>query len=281
MGQMSDSSKEDAQNKCLQIFMHLSKYNKEDNTFYIYQQAILTLFRQIGVVSDQLIKISEIDLLFKKVNPNSKRYTSKQFLDLISHTAHRIDSDIFNKNPKAFVLFIIKKFFEPYANEIALSTEVNDHSLGGSIKVLEDIIENYVIDYKLISMINNIYFALKEVYLSYFFYENGEYTDYDKIKDHSLKDLFSFCADFELMPYLINIDQLVIYWNLLLNADATKLTNNQNNPELIEEKKDFGAVFKFSLFSTLIVHLSIFTYNKHTHNSNSSSNTDIGKKILI
>jgi len=279
-------NKEEISNLCTKVFMYMAKFSKEHSTFLLSQQHLLKILKEVGIIN-KLISFPQFDIIAKKVNPNSNKYDLKSFKVFLAHIANQINPSEFTKNSKLYILQFIYKYFSYYGEKIErndkntygyadnniLST-MNLNNLNGStnMKVFGNFLIYYKMGHKLILFINHIYSAIKEIYHSYFIYEIGHYEDYEKIKENSLKNLFSFCTDFEIFPYMIKRDQIVIYWNYLININFTNLTNNEKYTEIIDEKKDLGTVFKLSKFCTMIVHLSKFTYSK-----NNIINNDTGK----
>ena len=86
--------------------------------------------------------------------------------------------------------------------------------------------------------VNSIYSTLREVYIAYFFYEvNGGKEE--KTLQGSLKNYLDFNKDFGITPYLLNINQIVCYWNQVNNKDIT----NKNFFPIYDEKRELGKIF--------------------------------------
>ena len=154
-----------------------------------------------------------------------------------------------------FLIPFAKYIEEEQHDEVSSSTLVN--------KLLNNLLTKYEVDYKVVSMINNIYYALREIYIHYFHYEINNYKDNKKVENGSYESLITFCKEFEILPYLISGYQLTCYYKLAIKLDPRNLTNNTSNPELIEVKKDIGTCYVFSKFCLAIVHFAVSYYNKN------------------
>jgi len=203
---------------------------------------------------------------------------------LIIILSQKIDPENFKKDPKNQVLSIIKTFFEPYAKYIegkntsdsnaSLDTSFNNVYVHNSI---ENFVNNFEYDSKIISIINNVYPGLKEIYLIYFATELKQ-NSLEKIKQESFHELVQFCKDFEIVPYFCSINHVMVYWNLIIKMSPSEITNSKEFPELIESKFDLGQVFNLSKFAAMIIYLSILSYYKYNL---TQSNTPNSERLVI
>ncbi len=235
------------------------------------------------------MKSSDIDILAKKINPNVLKFTEKNFLDLIVMIAARIYPKEYTKNAKNTVDNLISTFFEPFSRHI----EDKDIDLANAIKMpyvhrsLDILISKFVIDYKLTALLNNVIFAVNEIYKNYFLLESLSSRNYSKIVENSQKSLLQFCKDFEILPFMINQEQLVIYFDLIIKTEIKNLTNTELNPKsnerhdnyIIEPKKDSGTVFTLSRFCISLIHFSIFSFSKN--NQLNLNNINDAEKFLL
>ena len=119
-------------------------------------------------------------------------------------------------------------------------------------KSLELLINKSTIDYKLIALVNNILFSVKEIYKNYFSLENQNIKDYQKVLTNSQNNLISFCKDFQILPYMISQEQLVIYFNLIVKIDIKNLTNDfYEDEENGNKNENFVFQWFFEHFSFL------------------------------
>lgn len=282
-------TREEVIKKCSNIFYNFSKFDKKDKKFYINITNIKKVFKKINLIDEKTLKSSDIDILTKKINPNINKFNEKNFLDLIVMIAARVYPKEYKKNPKSTVDNLISNFFEPFSNHIddqniGLQEAIRTPYLHRSLDLL---ISKFVIDYKLIALLNNVLFAVKEIYKNYFTLENITSKNYDKICDSSQNHLISFCKDFQILPFMISQDQLVIYYDLIIKSDINKLTNNLKNPNegesyesfIIDPKKDMGTVYTLSRFCTSLIHFSIFSFKKN--NELNLNNINDAEKFLL
>lgn len=295
----SNFTRQEVIEKCSSIFYNFSKCDKKDKNFYINSSNIKKIFKIVNLIDDKTLKNSDIDLLIKKINPNINKLTEKNFLDLIVLIAARIYPKDYKKNPKNTIDNLISTFFEPFSKHI----DDKDVDLNDALKMpymhksLEILIEKFSIDYKLIALTNNILYAIREIYKNYFSLENQSMKDYNKILSVSQNNLYEFCKDFQILPYMISQEQLIIYFNLIIKVDTKNLTNNaneninQNNEGdenlnanknenlIIDAKKDLGTVFTLSRFCVSLIHFSIFSY--HKNNQMNLNNINDSEKFLL
>ena len=132
----------------------------------------------------------------------------------------------------------------------------------------------FEIDSNLIILINSIYTALREVYTAYFVFELNGGKD---ILQGSFTNYLEFNKDFGICPYLMNMNQIVCYWNYVNNLD----NNNKKNIEpIFEVKRELGKTFTLSKFSQMIVHFGLMTFGKINQSLNSQF-TDIEKLLFF
>jgi hypothetical protein len=287
----SNFTRQEVIDRCSSIFYNFSKCDKNDKNFYINSSNIKKIFKIVNLIDDKTLKSSDIDLLIKKINPNVNKLTEKNFLDLIVSIAARIYPKDYKKNPKNTIDNLISTFLEPFSKHI----DDKNIDLNDAIKMpfihrsLELLINKFLIDYKLIALVNNILYSIKEIYKNYFSLENHNIKDYQKILSNSQNDLIEFCKDFQISPYMISQEQLVIYFNLIVKIDIKNLTNNnlfdgeeignKNENYIIDPKKDMGTVFTLSRLCASLIHFSIFSYSKN--NQMNLNNINDSEKFLL
>ena len=261
-----DINKEDLIANLRKIFFNFGRFQQNENEFLLPYQGVLKIIKAINIIDDKYVKLSDIDIIFKKVNPSSKKLNEKQFFDFFVFLASKVDPAFFKQDQKGCINNVFRLFFEPfitYIDEKRVSMEEVNSGVF-IFKGIETFLSEYEFDYKIASIINNIYFALKEIYLVYFHYELNSYTNIYKIIEGSTKSLIEFVKDFELVPYSMNMNQIVVYYNLIINQ-----LNNEHSLKqlstLIEPKKDLGSVFTFSRFAMMIIHFSEITFAKFNH----------------
>lgn len=289
---MNDSAnnytREEVIQKCSNIFFNFSKLDKKDKQFYINITNIKKIFKTVNLIDDKSLRSSDIDILIKKINSNKTKFSEKNFLDLIVMIAARIYPKDYTKNPKNTVDNLILTFFEPFSKHIEEEIDLAEAlKMPYMHRSLDLLISKFVIDYKLIALLNNVLFAVKEIYKNYFNMESIASKNYAKIAENSQANLIQFCKDFEIMPFMLNQDQLVIYFDLIAKVDIKNLTNSHLNPNpqesyenfVVEPKKDLGTVFTLSRFCTSLIHFSIFSFSKN--NQLNLGNINDAEKFLL
>ena len=69
--------------------------------------------------------------------------------------------------------------------------------------------------------------------------------------------MIKFCQIYEIMPIIISLDKLAIYYNLITRINIEDITNNSEIKNIVEPQKDVGIFFKLSKFISLIFHFSV------------------------
>jgi len=282
-------TREEVIHKCSNIFLNFSKFDKKEKQFFINTTNVKKVFKTVNLIDEKSLKSSDIDILIKKINPNVTKFNERNFLDLIVMITARIYPKDYAKNPKNTVDNLISTFFEPFSKHI----EDKDVNLTEALKMpyvhrsLDLLITKFVIDYKLVALLNNVLFAIKEIYKNYFNMESMSSKNYAKITEISQANLIQFCKDFEIVPFMMNQEQLVIYFDLIIKKEIINLTNSHQNLNsnenyenyIIEPKKDLGTVFTLSRFCTSLIHFSIFSFSKN--NQMNLSNINEEEKFLL
>jgi len=242
-------SKDEMKNKCMKIFINFSSFSKKDKDYFLSQQSLIKILKGVNLIDERTLKMTDIDILFKKTTSFGTRLNINQFLDFIVLLTQKIDPSMYREDAKSAVTQFIKNFFEPFAKYLdkksgeenkPMNISSNNIMIQNSI---EQIIDNFQCDGKVYELINSVYFALKEIYMSYFHVELKP-LEVEKMLPISFQGLLDFCKDFEISNYL-------------------------------EEKKDMGTVFTLSKFAALLIYFSILTFNKYKLNSTAISTAEI------
>ena len=264
--------------KCFKIFDNFAKFSKEEGQFYLSHQSLIKILRYINVVNPKLLKLSDVDMILKKVC-NGTKLNKNQFLDFIVQTSMKLDPQNFSSFPRETTINIIRTFFEPFVYYIEQQNcSIDDPNAPQSHLYLQQSIisflSKYDMDTKMVTLLNSIYTALREIYSAYFYYEINSVKQ-DVISEGSFMNYIEFTKDFEICPYLLNMNQIVCYWNYVNNIDS-----NYKNLALFEEKRDLGKFFSLSKFSCMIVHFGLMTFGKNHQPLNSQYN-DIEKMLFF
>ena len=76
-----EESSEDIKEKVCKIFNNFAKFSKDENKFVLSNQALIKILRFVNMLDDKHLKLSDIDLILKKVSPKSVRLDQDSFLE--------------------------------------------------------------------------------------------------------------------------------------------------------------------------------------------------------
>ena len=265
--------------KVQKIFNNFAKYSNEELDFILSQQALIKILRYMNILNDKDIKLCDIDVILKKVCIRATKLNQEQFLDFVAQLSFKLDPMNFTSNPKETILNIVQVFFDPFIEFLEQQNfSVDDLNNSNSLQLVQlsipNFIEKFEIDQRMITLISSIYSGIKEVYQLYFHYENNDYILYEQILKQSLNSYIEFCKHYEIYPYLLNMNQIVCYWNYV------NCTNNPNKKiTIFEGKKDLGKVFTLNKFAVMLIHFSVMTFSKI--NNASQNLAEFGKPYLI
>ena len=241
------------------IFLNISTYNEKDNCYYINQKDINKIINNIYKedINKNFIKINgEIDILFKKLNPNSNKLNEQQFFSFMIKIPQKIYPDF--KNEKILTINnFLSLFFDYYYNCYNSNNNINKNlDLNLPYKSIE-IISEYKPNIEQLELIKEIFSTLKEIYIKYFSNELNEKNIITSQK--SLQNLIIFSKDFEIIPFLITQSQLGSYYNLICVDNS----NKNKIPEILKKSVNIGINFTLNHFILMIIQLSILSYFKN------------------
>ena len=137
-------------------------------------------------------------------------------------------------------------------------------------QTLETIIDNYDASFHISCLLKSIYNSLKSIYIAFF---ENELQRNSVNLEQSFKNYIQFIKDFEITPYLLNNNQVAIYWKIM-NKSGKKIQ------KIFDEKNEIGKHFTFTKFTLMILHFSTIGFNKINQNYYQNF-TNQGKKNLI
>ena len=262
----------DIKQKCTNIFFNYAKYSTELKEFFVSNQTIINLLKTLGIYN--LIQKSELDLILNKVSSNtSQKITIVEFMNFLILLTKKLYPVDYNEDQVSTMVFVIKQYFEPLSkyienkqfNQKTISS-LDTHNIAPSNNVFhQKIFENVLktMDNREILIIRDILPGIGTIYSAYFNDEMQKVKNKDRIFFGSLNNLIEFTKDFELTPYLFGVNQLVTYWNYIVNIKKEDITNNKEYKLLIEPKYEKGELLTLSKFCALILHLGVMYYNKN------------------
>ena len=293
------------------VFFNFGQFQVKENEFFISFQGVNKILKTIGIIEQGILKPTEVDILLKKINSKSPRFNEKQFLDFLVLVAEKSAPELFKKSRKLAIEAVYRDFIYPLCKEIDLKV-VSAEEMNSGVYLFKAI-EDFVMEYKFSDfhfiILNDIVGTLYEIYKAYFYYENNLFNDINKILEGSLKDLIIFAREFEIVPYKLSYNQLVIYYNIIISkilmrekeneafSQTFQSENNRENNikfknEVLEtrednkserfrkknlqlisfskEKIEGGKLFKFKYFLEMIIHLSEISFSRLAYSSYSN-----------
>ena len=73
--------------------------------------------------------------------------------------------------------------------------------------------------------------------------------------------LTQFSKEFEIFPYLLNINQLACYWKIIFKSET-----NKNFAEVFDTKRNLGKFYTLSKFALTLIHFAIIVFYKINQN---------------
>ena len=194
-GNVKTLTRAEIKEKIQKIFLNLAKFSNVDNQYYISQLTVNKILKESTLVPENPILIGEIDILFKKINPNANRLNCDQFLNFLVKLVQKMFPNEFKKDNVKTVNAFLNDFFDNYDTIINKDDNIN---LSLPYQTIETIIQ-YEPDQKQKMVISKLIPTLNEIYIKYFSFELEKNKSLAK---KSLQNLISFTRDFEIFPYI-------------------------------------------------------------------------------
>lgn len=253
----------------LSIFLNYSKFSKEEFQFLLQCHSLIKILKAAKIMdefnnSNTLLKSQEFDLLYKKVNHNSKNINVNQFNNFLVILANKLFQNEFEADAKLCISSFIMEFFNPL-NEL-IQQEVLDNP-DNEIFIHQSTLNKFSeiqFDNQIIYIINSVLPGLKTLYTNFFELEISKIKDVEKLYKDSLSQIIKFCQVYEIMPFIISLDKLAIYFNLINRMNVEDITNNAEIKLIIEPQKEFGVLFTLSKFISLLYHFSVLSFDKYS-----------------
>ena len=265
-------SKEEILNNMNIIFLNYSTYSFSKKLNLISIENIIKILKNIGFLPE-LIKLYQIDILIKKVCPKIKYIIFEDFMNIFIKIAQKIFPKEYRTNKDLLLNHFFHSIFSLY--EIILVEEtvplkaLLKYPYSSIISVM-----NIIPDDSQILVLNSLLYTLNEIYERYFIYNVNINPGFDK--NRSLSNLFDFCKDFEIMPFILNNEtQIMTYFNAIVGKkEIFKLIDDSN------EKKN---TFTFNNFIIFFIHLSEYNYAKVFQNfeEDDKNVTKLSKLIML
>ena len=251
------------------IFLNNAIYKNKNEDYYLSQQNLYKILKECDIIPNN-IKLNEVDLIFKSISPKSFQLNFDQFMQFLLRIIQKIYPKEFIKDKKTVTNFFMNNFFSYFTfllddNQIQIDTLYKCQ-----YKSIESLL-SYQPDEKHLIVINKILFTLNEIYIKYF---NFEMENNINLAKKSIKNLIFFSREFEILPFILNETQIVIYYNLAINYEL--------NIKIIEDDINQGMIFTLNHFIMFLIHISLYSYAKnYDSNYNNNSNCSDVNKFLI
>ena len=265
-------SKEEILNNMNIIFLNYSTYSFSKKLNLISIENIIKILKNIGFLPE-LIKLYQLDILIKKVCPKIKYIIFEDFMNIFIKIAQKIFPKEYRTNKDLLLNHFFHSIFSLY--EIILVEEtvplkaLLKYPYSSIISVM-----NIIPDDSQILVLNSLLYTLNEIYERYFIYNVNINPGFDK--NRSLSNLFDFCKDFEIIPFILNNEtQIMTYFNAIVGKkEIFKLIDDSN------EKKN---TFTFNNFIIFFIHLSEYNYAKVFQNfeEDDKNVTKLSKLIML
>jgi hypothetical protein len=258
-------SKEEIKRYIHLIFMNNAMYVPKKNIYLMTFENFLKNIKNFGIIPNEL-KRFELDILIKRICPKAKFMTEKNFMDILIQIAQKIFQKEYQNNKNLVVNYFFHNIFLNY-NDIIFHkncslVELLKYPYSSIVYLL-----NTVPSDAQILILNSLLYTLNEIFEKYF----G--------KKGNLDNLFNFCKDFEILPYILNDTQIVTYYNLVINnKDLFKFVDNT-----LENKENNLDYFTFNNFILFFIHLSEYNYAKIFENvlGKDKNNNEISRLIIL
>lgn len=270
-------TKEEIINKMNLIFLNYAIYYTKKNIYLISIENLIKIVRKSGVLPN-LIKLYELDIIIKLICPKTKFLTFEDLMSIFMKIAYKIYPKEIKSNKDLLLNHFFNNIFSSYSD--ILSEEpmpLNDILKYPYSSILS--LLNIIPEDSQILVINSLLYTLNEIYEKYFVYNTKLNPSFN---NKNLSNLYDFCKDFEIIPFIFNETQLVNYFNLVIDKkDLFKLIDDSSDKQEIKDKKN--GLFSFNNFILFFIHLSEYNHAKIYKNyiTHEKGETKLSKLIMI
>ena len=270
-------TKEEIVNKMNLIFLNYAIYYTKKNIYLISIENLIKIVRKSGVLPN-LIKLYELDIIIKLICPKTKFLTFEDLMSIFMKIAYKIYPKEIKSNKDLLLNHFFNNIFSSYSD--ILSEEpmpLNDILKYPYSSILS--LLNIIPEDSQILVINSLLYTLNEIYEKYFVYNTKLNPSFN---NKNLSNLYDFCKDFEIIPFIFNETQLVNYFNLVIDKkDLFKLIDDSSDKQEIKDKKN--GLFSFNNFILFFIHLSEYNHAKIYKNyiTHEKGETKLSKLIMI
>ena len=270
---------------CVSIFLYYSTFSFEEKDFVLSQNNLTKLLKEMKIISNNGLKSYEVDLLFTKMKNKCKKMISKDFLNLLVQISEKIFHQDFVKSPQIALQKLNDKYTQPYYEYLTNPKSIiNPNSIFSFHQNIEKKIKILSFDPNILFIFNDIYPSLKTIYCLYFLTETNGQGNLDIIIKDSLEHLISFSKEFEITPYFVEINKIVIIYHIVLELTPYEITKYlYNDGNIFDENKNMGKIFTLSKFAIFLLHISILHFEKLNKSLDKKQfeSVSMGEKLLL
>ena len=262
------------------IFLNNSSYFSKKQQYLMTKENLLKIIKHLGIIPNE-IKLYEVDIIFKRICPKTNLIAYEDFMNILIEIVQKLFPKEFKKDKSLVTNFFFHNIFNIY-NEIIFdeSAPLKDllkYQYSSLVSLLNIIPEDSEI-----LVINSLLYTLNEIYDKYFIYNivccPEKFNEYI-YENGNLSNLFSFCWDFEILPYIFSETQIVTYYNLVVdNNDLFKFIDDME-----PNKDNNNGYFTFNNFILFFIHLSSYNYAKVYESilDKEKNETELSKLIML
>ena len=262
------------------IFLNNSSYFAKKQQYLMTKENLLKIIKHLGIIPNE-IKLYEVDIIFKRICPKTNLIAYEDFMNILIEIVQKLFPKEFKKDKSLVTNFFFHNIFNIY-NEIIFdeSAPLKDllkYQYSSLVSLLNIIPEDSEI-----LVINSLLYTLNEIYDKYFIYNivccPEKFNEYI-YENGNLSNLFNFCWDFEILPYIFSETQIVTYYNLVVdNNDLFKFIDDME-----PNKDNNNGYFTFNNFILFFIHLSSYNYAKVYESilDKEKNETELSKLIML
>lgn len=252
-----ESIKTEIRDAIFKIFLTFANYSKADRTFFISSRTVQRLYSRIKSKNKSRISVSELDLMVKKKSGKANVIDFNQFTDLLAIICSILLKNEFALNPKETLFKFIQTNFDLSFED---NSSVFKETASGHL-MLQNIIEQHLISLEANGYFTQMQNAFLEIYKVYFEYETKIKAPLHKVREMSSEHLINFAHDFEIIPFVMSVNQVVVTWMALV-SDNTKVIIDEDNKTLVKGSENVGLVFTLNKFIAFLYYACQFKFEK-------------------
>ena len=240
------------------VFLNYAKYSYEDKAFLLSYQTLTKLLTNMNIITTNTIKTGfhmkpcEFDILAKTICPKKlSKLTLTQFINVIVVLCSKYKPNQFKTNAKKALYNFVQKYFRPiseFINTLNPEGEPCPFIYRQIQRDIESTLTALSPGTKTKQILTHIQKGLLFLFKLYFPYEVGKRTcpqGKQALEKESLISLVTLSKTFDLMPQLVSVERIAIYYYCLLNIRNVNLFEKTNT--------NIGKSFTFEHFCLFLI----------------------------